>query len=136
MATPWWAIIPSPLDTGTYTGPGATPNIEHEAILTRKGRVVYNRKPHQFTNSDLLRVAAGIYDINPTSSTGILLILERITIWMLDKILDKITAKDLDEGISSLLYYYIRNSLAKIIDRLPTDMRASADEFLATTYGL
>lgn len=136
MAAPWWAIVPSPLDTGTYTGPGSTPNIEHEVIRTKKGRVVYNRKPHIFTNSDLLRIAGNLYGVSPTNSTGILLILERITIWMLDKILEKITTQDLDDGIASLLYYYIRNSLAKIIDRLPTDMRASADQFLAETYGL
>ena len=35
----------------------AIPNVVHLPITTRKGRVVYNRKPHLFTENDVLHIS-------------------------------------------------------------------------------
>jgi hypothetical protein len=130
-----WLPIQSPL-TGGGNEELFTPATAHIPITTRKGRVVYNRKPHRFSDNDLLRISADIYGADRNTGIGILAILERITIWMLERIFEKMIDPGQADLIAEPLYYYMRDTLARIIDRLPGEVRAQADEYLSQVYGL
>lgn len=133
----WWELlpIPSPLDGGIQPD-APLPNIEHDVIRTKKGRVVYNRKPHKFTKSDVLRVAAAAYDADPKQTSGLMLILEELTIYMIDRIISLIGPNPIDKNLAERLYYYLRDTLARIIDKLPKEVSKQADEFLNNPYGV
>lgn len=113
-------------------------NIPHPPITTKKGRVVYNRKRHEFTQKDVLRVSGAVFNVslskNPTASQWMQL-LEQITIWMLDKILETVTQKQWDDAIASALYYLFRNSLAKFIDRLEDDLKNDLADYVDSYSG-
>lgn len=110
-------FIPSPL---THLPPEKVENIPHPPITTRLGRVIYNRKTHRWTDKDIQRIVGQYFDIDGERGTVPFWIkmLEKATIWMLDKILDFFAGKDLPEAVSESLYYIARDFLAKLIDRL------------------
>lgn len=117
----WWIFQPPPL-THPEDFPGYEPNqpIEHLPITTRRGRVVYNRKPHKFTEKDLLRVAGQVYSAPKDQRHAIwwITVLERITIMMMDRIFEFILRREVDGDFVSRLYYLLRNQLALVIDKL------------------
>ncbi len=122
MAFPWF-WIPSPLAGNAFTDPTkATPNVEHLPIVTRKGRVVYNRRVHTFSDNDILRINSKRFELGKRQNNAnwLMRLLEAMTIFMLDKILEKLTDEEIDDEIVASLYYVMRNSLARIIERLPS----------------
>jgi len=112
-------FIPSPLD-GLKPGE-ATPNVEHLPITTRKGRVIYNRKPHKFTENDVLRVSATYFGIyrDKKNANWLLRLMEALTIWMMDKIIERLAGEEIEDEVAGSLYYILRDTLARFIDRLP-----------------
>lgn len=84
-------------------------NIEHPPITTRKGRVVYNRKPHYFDKNDLERVAKNVLmpEFTGTKAEGLELLIQKITIWMMEIILDRITFGTIEDGKAEEIYYNI-----------------------------
>lgn len=136
MSKPWWAIIPSPLE-GLDGSTSALPNIEHLPIVTRKGRVVYNRRPHKFTYRDALRVACAVGNSDRGKPDGIMSALKELTIFMIEEILSLAHIKGLPAQFTAdLLYEYVHAILTRFFDEFPEAIRNQADEFLADPYGL
>lgn len=113
----WWPIT-SPIDN--YDGPPTLQSVEHQPITTRRGRVVYERKIHFFSENDLVRISSQTLNVTGKkySQYWWLELMEKITIWMLDKILDKVFQGKETADLSERLYFIARNYLARIIDRL------------------
>lgn len=126
----WEALFPiqSPLKNAG----DAERNAEHLPITTRKGRVVYNRKPHQFTRSDAARVLGNVFGATgkKDSLSFWITILEETTIWMLDKVIEYISQSKQPDEIASRIYYIARDMLARVFDRLAEDLKKKADPII------
>jgi len=137
----WWQFwnwIPSPLDdyepNPTYT----VPNIEHPPIKTRKGRVVYNRKLHNWSQADRDRILFNFYHLEgKEKAANWVTLLEKLTIDLLQIIFMRFyPGGALTDVLVQRLYYVVRDALATILDHMGDDLRASADAELHDTYGL
>lgn len=128
----WWEYL-FPIRSPLSFPEQKEKTIEHLPITTRKGRVVYNRRKHEFSRRDAARVLGGVFGAPGTQNDlpFWMAILENATIWMLDKILEFISQAKQPDEIASTIYYVLRNALARIIDRLPERQRKVALEFIS-----
>jgi len=120
-----WQTPPTTHDTAnTY---------EHLPITTRRGRVIYDRKPHPWTEKDVIRVTSRYFGLaKPTNSPLWIELLERITIWMMDKILSLWVSDAKADILADQLYYIFRNALARILDKMiKTPNKQVLQEFLS-----
>lgn len=130
MSDFWKAFQPSPFaqfDAGTWESQNkAAENIEHLPITTRKGRVIYNRKPHLFDEKDLLRISRNVLtpDMDPKNMDFERLLME-ITIWMMEVILDKISFGLIPDEVARNLYNTIWNLLNGVINKFTPDQHSS-----------
>jgi hypothetical protein len=118
---PW--IIPSPLQPGNNDDPTYIAPVVHQPVVTRRGRVVYDRRIHFFTERDVLRISSHYLGVNYDKYSlenkyFWLEWMERITIWMLDKVISFFTGKVIPDEISERFYYLAKNFLARIIDNV------------------
>jgi hypothetical protein len=112
------SFIPSPLDSPVAPTIG---NTEHLPIITRRGRVIYDRRTHFWSERDVQRVMANYFQIQMPKDPKLpfwMILMENATMWMMNKIMSLLTGGKSDEQFISRLYYLLRNSLARIIDRL------------------
>lgn len=119
----WWEYlfpIHSPLSQPQTEDIPALESVKHPPIITRRGRVVYDRKTHFFSNGDLQRIASRVLDVNDQvkDDNFLLTLMEKLTIWMIEQLLDKFTGTLKAQIVSERLYYLARNFLARIIDRM------------------
>lgn len=86
------------------------PSRPHQTI---RGRVVYDRKLHEFSEADLARISGAI--IERTPDPGLLyMIIEKINLYMLDKILGVFGLNDYKEVVLRFLLELVGQILAKI----------------------
>ncbi len=125
----WLQFIPFPIDTFN----SSPANIEHLPITTRKGRVVYNRKPHQFSRADATRVLGRVFLApgEPNTLPFWLRLLEQVTIWMLDKILEFISQAKVPDQVATEIYRIAQRMLARVIDYLLPDDKENAANFVS-----
>jgi len=120
---PWWLRGP-PL-AGAKPG-DKTPNVEHLPTTTRKGRVVYNRKKHEFNQKDWDRLTGALFGGNADKYSKYWweAIIQRVTLYMIDKILDKLGANFKDYEIANRVYWMLRDNLAKVFTKLSEEEKA------------
>lgn len=117
---PWdWS---NPYDE-PYTDPfetGKLPTVVHPAVVTRRGRVVYDRRLHPFSEADLIRIAGNVLLVPKDNNNqwDYLALLERLTIWMLEKILDLALSRSSAEIAAPVLYSIVHRFLTRIFDKL------------------
>lgn len=86
------------------------PSRPHQTV---RGRVVYNRKLHEFSEEDLARISGKL--IERTPDPGLLYrIIEKINLYMLDKILGVFGLNDYKEVVLRFLLELVGQILAKI----------------------
>jgi len=130
MSDFWKAFHPSPFaqfDAGIWESQNkAAENIEHLPITTRKGRVIYNRKPHLFDEKDLLRVSRSVLtpEMDPKNMDFERLLME-ITIWMTEVILDRISFGLIPDETARNLYNTVWNFLNGVIKKLSPEQVSS-----------
>lgn len=119
----WWEYlfpIQSPFNKPPKEEIPSLEPVIHPPIVTRRGRVVYDRKTHFFGDRDLERIAAKVLQVNieERNDNYFLMLIEKLTIWMMTVLLSKLTGQVKAEIVSERLYLLARDFLARIIDRL------------------
>lgn len=87
-----------------------------DGIHTYRGRVVYARKPHEFTLKDLQRISRAIERTQPDySQPGWVAILARITQSMLGQLLALVGLSEFSDAV----YEFLRGFIEQILRAVP-----------------
>jgi hypothetical protein len=97
---------------------------------TSTGRVVYNRKPHQFTEKDALRVIRSLLDNRIDDPVAF------FSVFLLQVIRLPITVLKDTQKIRLYFLGLVRRFLPSLIDGILTSATKYSDEFLTTVYNL
>ncbi len=133
----WWIFQPPPL-THPEDFPGYNPpNVEHLPITTRKGRVVYNRKKHEFNQKDWDRLSGTLFGGNADRYSTVWWenILQRVTLYMIDEILRKLRADMNDYQIAHRIYWLLQDALARFFTKLSPEEQTELEALNGASGG-
>lgn len=111
---------------------GKLPPVVHPPVVTRRGRVVYDRGLHVFSEADLRRIAGNVLEVNKKKDGkwDYLDFMDKTAAWMLSKILERVMSEYAAEVASQRIYYMAQNFLARILDKLLEEDRVKFIENL------